>query len=53
MCFKTKIERDKMKMIPYILDIWSIIYMMLCTKPNVSYALNRTSRYQFNPSECH
>jgi hypothetical protein len=40
-------------MIPHTLDIRSIMHIMLCTRPNISYALNKTSRYQFNPGECH
>jgi hypothetical protein len=52
MCLKTQIERDRMKMIPYTLDLGSIIYIMLCTRPDVSYSLSITSRYRSNPSEC-
>jgi hypothetical protein len=29
------------------------MYAMLCTRPNVSYALSMTSRYQQNPGERH
>ena len=36
---RTQIEKNMMKIIPYILDIRSIIYMMLCTRPNISYVL--------------
>jgi len=50
---KTQIKRDKMKMIPYTIDIRSIIFVMLCTRPNASYTLNLTSRYQFNPGKSH
>ena len=42
-----------MSMIPYALAIGSIMYSMLCTRPNVSYALSITSRYQFDPIEGH
>jgi hypothetical protein len=47
----TQIERDKMKMIPYALTIGSIMYAILYTRPNVSYALSLMSRYQSNPGE--
>jgi hypothetical protein len=54
MCPKTQIERDMIEMIPYTLVIGFIIYVMICTSPNVvSYALSITSRYQSNPSEIH
>lgn len=42
-----------MKQIPYASAIGSIMYTMLCTRPDVSYALSVTSRYQANPGEGH
>jgi hypothetical protein len=39
--------------IPYASAIGSIMYAMLCTRPDVSYALSMTSRYQANPGESH
>jgi hypothetical protein len=42
-----------MKMVPYDSIIRSIMYTMLCTRPDVSYALNMTSRYQKDPEENH
>ena len=50
---KIQIKRDKMKMILYTIDIRSIIFLMLCTRPDVSYALNLTSRYQYNLGKSH
>ena len=38
-------ERDRMDQIPYASAIESIMYIMLCTRPDVSYALSMTSRY--------
>ena len=46
MCLKTQDERTHMNMIPYASVIRSIMYAMLCTRPNVSYAPSVTSRYQ-------
>jgi hypothetical protein len=45
MFFKTQIERDRIERIPYALVIGSIIYVMLYTRPDVSYALSITSIY--------
>ena len=45
MCPKTYDERTHMTMIPYALAIGSIMYAMLCTRPDVSYALRITSKY--------
>ena len=42
-----------MSVIPYASAIRSIMYAMLCTRPNVSYALRVTSRYQFDLGEGH
>ncbi|KAJ9552891.1 hypothetical protein OSB04_016936 [Centaurea solstitialis] len=42
-------DQDKMKSIPYASTIGSIMYVMLCTRPDVSYSVSVTSRYQQNP----
>ena len=45
LCPKTQDERTCTSMIPYASDIGSIMYAMLCTRPDVSDALRVTSRY--------
>ena len=50
---KTPEEKDRMKNIPYASAIGSIMYAMLCTRPDVAYALGVTSRYQSDPGESH
>ena len=50
MCPKTQVERDKMEIIQYTIDIRSIIYAMLYTRPNISYTLSITSRHKSNSS---
>ena len=52
-CPTTKDERERMDKIPYASAIGSIVYVMLCTRPDVSYALSMTSRFQSDPGECH
>ena len=42
-----------MSKIPYASAIGSIMYAMLCTWPDVSYALSTMSRYQSDPGESH
>ena len=49
----SKVDRDRMNRVPYASAIGSIMYTMLCTRPDVSYALSMTSRYQSNPGELH
>ena len=53
MCPKTLEEKEHMKHIPYASAIGSIMYVMLCTRPDVPFALSVTSRYQSNYGEEH
>lgn len=50
---KTQDEREHMNKIPYASAIGSIMYVMLCTRPDISYALSITSRYQSDPGDAH
>ncbi|KAK9036866.1 hypothetical protein V6N11_021790 [Hibiscus sabdariffa] len=42
-----------MSQIPYASAIGSIMYAMICTRLDLSYALSMTSQYQANPGEGH
>ena len=53
MCPQTQDERTHMNMIPYASAIGSIMYAMLCTRPDVSYSLSVTRRYQSDPGMGH
>ncbi|KAK8713339.1 hypothetical protein V6N13_148560 [Hibiscus sabdariffa] len=53
MCPSTPQERERMSQIPYASTIGSVMYAMICTRPDLSYALSMTSRYQSNPGEGH
>ncbi|KAK8540281.1 hypothetical protein V6N12_046568 [Hibiscus sabdariffa] len=53
MCPSTPQERERMSQIPYASAIGSIMYAMICTRPDLSYALSMTSRYQANPGGGH
>jgi len=46
-------ERNRMSKVPYASPIGSIMYAMICTCPDVSYALSVASRYQANLGESH
>ncbi|KAK8548051.1 hypothetical protein V6N12_060978 [Hibiscus sabdariffa] len=50
-CPSTPQEREQMSQIPYASAIRSIMYAMICTRPDLSYSLSMTSRYQENPGE--
>ena len=52
-CASTPDEQEKTSAILYASAIGSIMYAMLCTCPDVSYALSVTSRYQSNFGEAH
>ena len=52
-CPTTANERERMNEIPYASAIGWIMCAMLCTRPDVSHALNLTSRYQSDPGEEH
>lgn len=42
-------EVEIMSRVSYNLVIGSIIYVMICTRPDASYTLSMVSRYQYNP----
>ena len=50
---KTDLERERMKKIPYASAVVSIMYSMISTRPDVSYALGAVSRYQEDLGESH
>ncbi|KAL4556874.1 hypothetical protein LXL04_035040 [Taraxacum kok-saghyz] len=47
-CPSSSDEHDQMSRVPYASAIGSIMYAMICTHPDVSYALTMVSRYQEN-----
>ena len=46
-------ERKRMSIIFYALTVGSIMYVILCTMPNVACALGITSRFQVDPEKNH
>ena len=53
LCPQTQDNMTHMSLIPYASAIISIMYSMICTRPDVSYALSTMSRYQSDPGEGH
>ena len=53
MCHQTQDERTHMSLIPYASGIGLIMYFIICTRPDVSYALSITRRYQTDLGEGH
>jgi hypothetical protein len=52
-CPMTANERECMSKVQYTSTIGSIMYAMISTQPDVSYAISATSRHQADPSEDH
>ena len=53
MCPKTREEKEKMSRVPYASVIGSLMYAMMCTRPDICYAVGLVSRYQSNPDQKH
>nr|GEU42050.1 hypothetical protein [Tanacetum cinerariifolium] len=49
----TLAEKKRMQNIPYASVVGSIMYAVRCTRPDVAFAQNMTSRFQQNPGEEH
>ena len=52
-CPDTPEEIQCMSKILYASTIGSLIYVMLCTRPNIVLVMSVTNRYQANPDEEH
>ncbi|KAL2237883.1 UNVERIFIED_CONTAM: Retrovirus-related Pol polyprotein from transposon TNT 1-94 [Sesamum indicum] len=50
---KTESEKQKMEKIPYSNVIGSLMFLMVCTRPDVAYAISCLSRYMSNPGLPH
>ena len=50
---KTPEERNKMSSILYASVVGSIMYAMLCTRPDVAYVIGIVSKFQTDPGEDH
>ncbi|GJU73448.1 retrotransposon protein, putative, ty1-copia subclass [Tanacetum coccineum] len=49
----TPAEIQRMQNIPYASAVGSIMYAVRCTRPDVAFAQNITSRFQQNPGDAH
>ena len=46
---KIKEERDNMSKLPYALAIGNIMYVMVCTRPDIAHAVRLMNRYMSRP----
>ena len=52
-CPTTPQEEEDMRWVPYASAVGNLIYAMLCTRPDICYAIGIVSRYQSNPGLAH
>ena len=50
---KTPEERERMENVPYASAVGSLMYAMVCTRPDIAFAVGMVSRFQSNPGEPH
>ena len=50
---KTPQEEEDMRRVPYSSAVGSLMYAMLCTRPDICYAVGIVSRFQSNPGLMH
>jgi ATP-binding cassette subfamily B (MDR/TAP) protein 1 len=50
---KTEQERADMERVPYASAIGSLMYAMVCTRPDIAHAVGVVSRYMSNPGKQH
>ena len=48
MCPKNPQEREEMSRVPYASVVGSLMYAMMCTRPNICFAVGLVSQYQSN-----
>ncbi len=52
-CPKTDEERNEMSRVPYANAVGSLMYAVMCTRPDICFAVGLVSRYQSNPGPAH
>jgi hypothetical protein len=53
MCPKTQEEIEYMSRVPYSSTVGSLMYAMVCTRPDIAHAVGVVSRYMKNPGKEH
>jgi hypothetical protein len=53
MCPKTEEERDEMALVPYRSAVGALMYLMVCTRPDIAQAVGEVSRFLENPGKDH
>ena len=53
LCPQTDEEMERMSHVPYSSAVGSLMYAMVCTRPDLAYAVSSVSRYMHNPGKDH
>ncbi|KAL2634084.1 hypothetical protein R1flu_005563 [Riccia fluitans] len=52
-CPLDAMEKGFMSKVPYESAIENLMYLMVCTRPDIAYALDKVSKYNANPGKVH
>ena len=52
-CLATEQEKEEMSVIPYSSAVGSLMYLMVCTRPDIAHAVGVVSRFLSNPGKVH
>ena len=52
-CPSTDEETEYMSRVPYSIAVGSLMYAMICSRPDLAYAMSLVSRYMSNPGKEH
>nr|GEW22315.1 hypothetical protein [Tanacetum cinerariifolium] len=52
-CLSSDWDVERMSKVPYANDVHSLVYLMVCTRPNIAYAVSIVSRYLANLGKYH
>ena len=52
-CPKSEADKEEMKKVPYASAVGSLMYAMVCTRPDIAHAVGVVSRYLSNPGKDH
>ena len=52
-CPKSDKEKEEMRDVPYASAVGSLMYAMVCTRPDSAYAVGMVSRFLSNPGKDH
>ena len=50
---KIEMKDQEMKRVPYVFDVESIMYSMVCCRPNIAHAVSQVSRFMVQPDRVH